>query len=306
VKLLASLSVDLDEIHHYTGIHGAVHLGESLARHAVYDIAIDRFASFASERKLPLTFFAVGADLSRPENARRASDLVRRGHEVSNHSLDHRYDLTRQSLEVLREQVLHGAAAIEAVTGAAPQGFRAPGYTLDDRLVRVLEEAGVRYDSSVFPCPAYYVSKLAVLGAQRLLGRRSTSIPSSPGVLASPQRPYRLGTPYYQRGAGLLELPIQVTRKLRLPYIGTALMLAGPTRARWLTRGVLGEPFVNLELHGIDLLDREDGLSDLARYQPDLRVSRRTKLDILATVVHDLASAGYEFVTLEQAASALA
>ena len=48
-----------------------------------------------------------------------------------------------------------------------------------------------------------------------------------------------------------------------LPFIGTALVLAGPDGARLLTRTVLGESFVNLELHGIDFLGIDDGLGEL-------------------------------------------
>ena len=39
----------------------------------------------------------------------------------------------------------------------------------------------------------------------------------------------------------MLEIPIQVTRKLKLAYIGTWLMMAGPDCARALTRQVVGE-----------------------------------------------------------------
>lgn len=304
MKRLASLSVDLDEVHHYLAIHGATDLGESLAAHPVYDLAVDRFRAFARERNLPLTFFVVGADLERSENSRKLGQLVSEGHEVANHSADHLYDLTRRSSAEMREQVEDGSAAIRTATGRAPVGFRAPGYTIDDRLVRVLAAAGVLYDSSAFPCPAYYCAKIAALGLKRLASRRSVSIVGSAGVLRCPRGPYRLGSPYFKRGDGPLELPIGVTRRLRLPFIGTALMLAGISRARWLTRGMLGDSFVNLELHGIDLLDESDGLSGLARHQLDLRVARQRKLEILGVVVDDLARAGYEFVTLEEAAGA--
>ena len=40
-----------------------------------------------------------------------------------------------------------------------------------------------------------------------------------------------------------------------------------PERARWLTRFVVGEPLVNLELHAIDFLDASEGLWALTPYQ---------------------------------------
>jgi len=106
-----------------------------------------------------------------------------------------------------------------------------------------------------FPSPSYYALKAAAIGA---IGAAKTALAFGdryPNVLRAPTRPYRIGVPYWTEGDGLLELPIQVTRGLRLPFIGTAVTTAGPTGAKLLTRMVVGEPLVNLELHGIDVLD---------------------------------------------------
>jgi len=298
---LCSLSVDLDEVHHYRAIHGLSALATERA-HPVYDIAIPRFEIWAAAAGLELTFFAVGADVARPENAQALARLAQAGHEIGNHSLDHRYDLTLLSQDEMRRQVQDSSLAIEAATGVAPRGFRAPGYLMNDRLADVLRESGVGYDSSVFPCPAYYAAKAAVLLAQRCAGRVSKSVLDGPEVLLAPRTPYRLGRPYYRRGDGLLELPIQVTPWLGLPVIGTALTLAGPTLASWLVRQVANQDFVNLELHGVDVLDRQDGLEALARYQPDLRLPVARKLAVLSAVVDVLRARGFRFVRLDQLA----
>lgn len=312
---LASVSVDLDEIHHYQRIHGIARAGsgsgagprsDDAGGHAVYDVAIPRFARFAREHALPLTFFAVGADARRPANAAALRRLSRAGHEIANHSLDHRYDLTRLPEAAMRRQVVEGALAIREAVGLVPTGFRAPGYLMNDRLAQVLAQCDVGYDSSVFPCPAYYAAKALVLGGQRVWGRRSASLVGSPEVLRAPIEPYRLGRPYWRRGTGLVELPIQVTRRLRLPFIGTALTLAGPRLAEWLVQQIIGAPFVNLELHGIDLLAAADGLSELAAYQADLRVPLARKFQVLQRVVAGLKGAGYQFVRLDEAAEQVA
>jgi hypothetical protein len=127
----------------------------------------------------------------------------------------------------------------------------------------------------------------------------------TPKVLLAPTRPYRVGRPYWTRGEGLLEIPVQVTRGLRLPFIGTSVTLAGPSRARLLAKMCVGEPLVNLELHGIDVLDAQDGLEALRPHQPDVRVAHERKVDALLAVVDELRAAGYTFVTMREAASAL-
>jgi hypothetical protein len=299
---LASVSIDLDEVHHYFGLHG---LAAGQPQHLVYDRAILRSLDWASSLDVPLTYFAVGRDLERPENSATLRDAVNHGHEVGNHSLSHHYDLTRRSRAEMAREVSEGARAIERATGERPAGFRAPGYTMTDELFDVLASAGVRYDSSVFPCPPYYAAKGAALLSSRLAGRKTTAIVAAPHVLLAPRRPYRVGRPFSRAGKGMPELPIQVTPKLRLPYIGTSLVLAGPGGARLLTRTLLREPFVNLELHGLDFLGVDDGLGGLAAHQPDAKLSLDRKLASLAAAIELLKRHDFSFVRLDVAASAL-
>lgn len=301
---LCAVSVDLDEIPNYFRIHGLAEPGP-LARHAVYDVAIDRLLAMAAAGGMPLTLFAIGSDLARPESATKLRHAREAGHEMANHTLDHRYDLTRLERSEIAHQIGAGADAIERATGERPVGFRAPGYTITDQVFSVLRELEVRYDSSVFPCPAYYAAKATALGLIRLRGRTSHSVLDTPRVLTAPLQPYRAGVPYWKSAQdGLLELPIQVTRGLRLPVIGTSITLAGPGRARMLARMCVGMPLVNLELHGIDVLDAGDGLDALLPYQPDVRVSRERKLESLHAAFDTLRNAGYSFVTLREAAAA--
>jgi peptidoglycan/xylan/chitin deacetylase (PgdA/CDA1 family) len=297
---LCAVSIDLDEIPQYYAIHGLA--APVRGSHAVYDVALGRLAELARALDVPLTLFVIAADVRRAANAARLRELSQR-HEIGNHSLDHRYDLTRLAQSAIYEQIDEATVLLEQTTGSRPVGFRAPGYTVNDRLFEVLRDVGIRYDSSVFPCPPYYAAKALALGMQRILGRRSQSILDTPAVLRAPTRPYRIGVPYWRRGDGLLELPIQVTRGARLPFIGTTLTLAGPTPARWLARSVIGEPLVNLELHGIDALDADDDLESLRSHQPDVRVPRARKLDAIAAAIETLREAGYGFVTLQEAAA---
>jgi peptidoglycan-N-acetylglucosamine deacetylase len=299
-RRLCAISVDLDEIHHYFAIHG---LGAPVgSAHAVYDRAIPRFDELAASEGIELTYFVVGADLGRPENARRLRRAAERGHELGNHTFDHLYDLSRREPGAIAEQVERANSAIEGATGVRPTGFRAPGYVVSDAVYAALGATGMAYSSSVFPCPGYYAAKAALIGAKRLSGRVSSSIVSGPGVLAAPVVPYRVGQPYYRSGGGLLELPIQVTPRLRLPFIGTTLTGLGERLARRLARSLIGCELINLELHGVDLLDAHDGLGALAAHQPDVRLPLERKWATFVAVIAELRAAGYRFVRLDEAA----
>lgn len=299
---LGAVSVDLDEIVEYAAIHG---LTEDFAcgdtRHVVYDVAIPRLLRWARRLSLPLTLFVIARDLARDQNRAVLQQALDEGHELASHSLDHRYDLTRLPHAEMRRQVVEAQQLLAELGGRPPRGFRAPGYTCTDSLLYVLAEAGLRYDSSSFPCPPYYLAKATVLAGQRLIGRRSRSVLDDPCVLLGPTAPARRSL----RAPGcddqsLVELPIQVVSPLRLPFIGTSLTLAPEAGFRLLLRAAAREPTCNLELHGLDFLDADDVPGPLARVQPDLRVSISQKLARLTEVVHAQRARGLRFSTLER------
>src|SRR5690349_14344351 len=114
---LASLSVDLDEIDCYAAIHG-LELPEDGSAHAVYRSAVPRFEQLFDALELRATFFAIGRDVDDPIAAAALARLQRAGHEIGNHSFEHRYDFSRRSADDQRDDIARGSAAIERATGA--------------------------------------------------------------------------------------------------------------------------------------------------------------------------------------------
>jgi len=164
---------------------------------------------------------------------------------------------------------------------------------------------GYLYDSSIFPAPGYYAAKVAVMAALRLVGRPSGAVLTNPLALIAPADPYRpsASAPWRRGQSPVVELPVAVTPGLRVPAIGTNLLLApAPLRASWM-EAMRARPFFNLELHGIDLIDADDdGIpSELVARQPDLRATLQTKQRALSATLDRLA-AEYRFVTLREVA----
>ena len=178
-------------------------------------------------------------------------------------------------------------------TGAPPVGFRAPGYDLSSTMLRALAARGYRYDSSVFAAPAYYAAKATVMALLALRGRPSGAVLTDPRALLASPDPYRpaLDAPWRRGDAPLMELPIAVSPALRIPAIGTSLLLAPAPVRRALVASMARRPHFNFELHAIDLCDAElDQLpAELVARQPDLRVPLAEKLtrfdDVLARLV---------------------
>src|SRR5687768_4603154 len=141
MQKLAALSVDLDEIDNYLAIFGLPDATlQPHAKVAIYERAIPRLLALFKELDVPATFFVIGRDLGRTENGAKLRALQAEGHEIANHSFNHLYDLSRRSRREQTREVREGADAIEAAVGRRPIGFRAPGYTINDRLFEVLHD----------------------------------------------------------------------------------------------------------------------------------------------------------------------
>jgi hypothetical protein len=304
---LCSVSVDLDPLSCYYGIHG---LGEPPPKvaHVVLQRALPRFAELFARRNIRATFFVVGADLAGDANGRgQLAQLARLGHELANHSNTHPYDLCRKSRGEIDDEVARAHDTIAACAGHAPIGFRSPGYDMSRALHEVLMERGYHYDSSIFPSWPYYLAKLGVMAAMSLTGKRSQSVLVDPRVLAAPADPYRPGRSPFRRGQStLVELPVGVSPGLRIPAIGTSLLLL-PTGARArLLESMRRRKFFNLELHGLDLIGAdEDGVpAALVRQQPDLRATLTHKTRALEATLDRLAPE-YRFAPLRDVAAAV-
>jgi peptidoglycan/xylan/chitin deacetylase (PgdA/CDA1 family) len=307
VSPVVSVSVDLDATECYFRIHALPGSPPEKARFAILRRCLPRFAELFDRHGVKATFFVVGRDLEDDREGRQnLIDLAAAGHELGNHSFSHPYDLTRLPAPRIAEEVDRAHGAITGCAGAAPVGFRAPGYTTSDALIELLCARGYAYDSSTFPSVPYYLAKAAVMGAYRVLGGRSGSIIGSPAVLLAPRAPYRpaAGQAYRPGDRPILELPMSVTPGLRLPVIGTTVVASPDWVRRRLVAAALRAPFFNLELHGIDLCDAEsDGMPPaLIARQPDLRLPLARKLAALDATLREARAAGARFLPLRAVA----
>jgi hypothetical protein len=308
---LASVSVDLDPLDCYYRIHA---LGPLPAAAGLADVVIrrsvPRYLELFARYGVRATFFVVGADLAGGSAAAQAAralirEIVAAGHEVANHSFSHPYDLARLAPARVSEEIRRADDEIARAAGAPLVGFRAPGYDVSAVMLDEISRLGYSYDSSVFPAPGYYAAKAVVMTALRLVGRPSGAVMTNPRALFAPADPYRpaADAPWRRGQSSVVELPVAVTPGLRVPAIGTNLLLApAALRAHWLEQ-MRRRPFFNFELHGIDLVDADaDGIpSQLVARQPDLRATLQTKRRALAATL-DRLSGEYRFVTLREVA----
>jgi peptidoglycan-N-acetylglucosamine deacetylase len=302
---ICSVSVDLDPLSCYYGIHGLGTPPRELT-HVVLRRALPRFAELFARRRIHATFFVVGSDAAADvAGGKQLAQLAKEGHELGNHSHTHPYDLARLDRARIEDEIVQAHKVIDAIAQKAPVGFRAPGYDLSDRVLDVLMAHGYLYDSSVFPSWPYYTAKAGVMALMSIVGRRSQSVLGDPRALLAPTVPYRPGRSPFSRGqSSLIELPVSTTPRLRVPAIGTWLV-ASPTPVRVrILEAMRGRSFFNLEMHGIDLIGaEEDGIpAELVAKQPDLRVSLTQKLRAFEATL-DRIALDWRFATLRDVAA---
>lgn len=287
----SAITIDVDSIDFYLQIHGLPHVPN--APDPIYDVALPRFFDLLDAARLPATLFLIAKDAA--QNRRAFASLAALGCEVASHSYAHDYRLTQQSPAAIREDLETADAILrELAPGGRIVGFRAPGYNLCPAVLQTAIDLGYVYDSSLLPAPAYHLVRAAAIGAYRLRGRRSSSIVGDIRAFAGPRDPYRMtpDRPWDPSGGPILELPIAVHPKTRVPLIGTTWpLLPAFLRSKMLTQTLNHCRVFNFEMHAIDLLDASDpGIpSKLAAAQPDLRRSATQKLELFRDLFATLA-----------------
>jgi len=112
---------------------------------------LSRTLSFLERCKTEATFFIVG------EIAQRNPDLITQlrdsRHEIAFHGFDHE-PLWNKNAEMLRSEI----ELFSSIIKKNCRGFRAPSFSLDHKTawaLKVLEDTGYTYDSSVFPAKTF-------------------------------------------------------------------------------------------------------------------------------------------------------
>ena len=246
-KPLGTIQVDVDDLWVYYESIGAQ--TPSAAPAAAFTEGIPRLLDLFDKYGVRATFFVCGRDL--PAQARCVATIIRRGHEVANHSAEHRNGYARLDRGDLRADVRIAHERIADAAGKAPVGFKAPGFSYNDALPEVLIELGYVYDSSRLPtfyAPAIRLAQSALSGG--------LVDPTHYGRFAygfAPLWPHRLN------GTDLLEAPVTTIPLLRAPMHSTFVLSAG----QWLFDLGFGmvrarRAPVNYLLHAGDVLDRVD------------------------------------------------
>ena len=305
-KPLASLSLDLDNLWSYMKTHGDAGW-ESFPTYL--DIVVPRFLALLGELDLRITVFVVGQDAALAKNRAALASIPAAGHEVANHSFRHEPWLHLYSREELVDEIARAEEAIEAATGIRPKGFRGPGYSLSEDVLRVLASRGYDYDCSTFPtfvgplARAYYFMH-ATLGAKEKDERKVLFGSLRDGL--RPLAPYR----WQLDQERLLEIPVTTMPVLKAPFHFSYLhWLAGfgdGLADRYFRLALRACRMQGLEpsllLHPLDFLGGDD-VDDLAFF-PGMAIGATRKMERMTRWL-DMLAQGFEVVPMGEHARRL-
>jgi peptidoglycan-N-acetylglucosamine deacetylase len=109
-------------------------------------VGIPRILRMLARNGITGTFFIPGLTADRYPHTVAA--IAEAGHEIGHHGYSH---VPFHALDEggRRREIERGIEALQRITGAAPQGFRAPWWELTDDSPELLAEYGFRWDSSM-------------------------------------------------------------------------------------------------------------------------------------------------------------
>lgn len=289
-KLNASLSLDFDNKWAY--LRAAGHDDWESASSYLPMVA-ERMVDMLGELGLPLTVFVVGRDLANDSDSDAVCTFDRLERvEYSNHSLNHLPWMHTMDDAEIREEIETTHHRVLDVTGNRPLGFRGPGFSCPDEVLRVLADLDYAYDASIFPTSMAPIARAVFLMKTKLEGEQKEKAKKLYGGFASmrnPNRPYQRTVldRQTQEYVSLWEVPVTVMPLTRTPihfsyftFLASFSTLAAKSylRASLSLCRLTGAP-PSLLLHPPDFMGCEDD-SDMA-YFPGMKMSRKDKLSIV-------------------------
>jgi polysaccharide deacetylase family protein (PEP-CTERM system associated) len=145
------LTVDVEDYFHVSAFEKAIDRSDWVNLEQRVEASTHRLLELFSEHNAKCTFFTLGWVAERYPNLIKA--IVDQGHELASHGFSHQR-ATIMTPDEFREDVSRSKQVLEAASGQAILGYRAPSFSFNDSNVwvyNILKELGFEYSSSTYP-----------------------------------------------------------------------------------------------------------------------------------------------------------
>lgn len=290
-KLIASLSLDLDDKWCYMKIHG----DEGWESFPSYlNVVVPRVLKFLDEHQLKITFMVVGQDAALENNRPVLKSIVDAGHEIGNHSFHHESWLHLYTNDEIKDDLIKAEEAIEQAVGQRPIGFRGPGFSISYEIVAVLAQRGYIWDGSIFPTFLGPLARAYYFMTTKLTPEEKAKRKELFGTFKDGFRT-NAAYPWMKDGHSLmvipvttfpiLKLPIHISYVLYLSLIHPRLGLFYFELAVWLCNKLRVRP--SLLLHPLDFLGSDDNQPELSFF-PAMGMKSEKKIRVVGQAMEIL------------------
>lgn len=300
-KPLASLSLDLDDLWTYLKTHGNNRWQEYPS---YLDIAIPRILDFLDHWDTKITFFIVAQDAAFPKNHELLQEIVKRGHDIGNHTFHHDPWLHTYSEQQIHDELQLAEKSIFEVTNKHPRGFRGPGFSFSKTVLKVLIDRGYEYDATTFPNILNPLARMYFLKTSKL---DKDEIEKRKGLFGSWKDGLRPNKSFQWSldGQKTIEIPVTTIPLLKIPFHASYILylssynryLASVYFRFALTMCRITNTPPSVLLHPLDFLGSDD-TSELSFF-PAMKIKSAKKIGVMNDVFRILTSR-YRVVTMEE------
>lgn len=287
-KILASVSLDLDDQWSYMKVHG----DDGWETFPSYlDVVVPIFLDVFDRLDIKITFFVVGQDAAIERNHKILRSIIERGHEIGNHSFHHESWLKTYSKEKIEAEIKTAEEAIYNATGVTTNMFRGPGFSWSNDLLEVLQKRNYLFDASILPTyisplmRKYYFAKSKLTKEQKE-SRKELFGSYKEGFY--PLKPYKWKL---KSGNRLLEIPVTTMPFFKLPFHQSYLLYISGY-SKWLMKMYLRFSILMCRitktppsylLHPLDLIGGDD-VPQLSFF-PGMDIKSEKKLEVFETAI---------------------
>lgn len=273
MRQFAVLSVDFELFEH---TYAYQRLKENPRLNVREDLGVKRILSLFDEKHANSTFFTVGAVVEK--YAELVETIACKGHEVASHTLSH-VSFNNLGNERIKIEIVESKKLLEQTINERVVGFRAPAFEINPNaiefVVRILENLGYRYDSSIVP---------------------SFKIPLWYGLPSASIYPTRISKIFTEIKSQIIEFPIAINPLIRMPISGSWMRIFGVHYTLLGIRALLKRKAIPiLYVHAWELVDLPeiDGIPRRVYFRTGDRASEMIKhilenVDVKFVSIRDL------------------
>jgi len=278
-KLVVHIDIDSPiKLFNFYKIKGILYNQEELE--LFYKTAFERMFELFDKLNIKVTFFVVGDELQSSEIIQgiiKNAHLL--GHEIENHTYSHPFGLAYLSEERIIEEIVMCNQIIEKTIGESPIGFRSPGYSMNLKVINVLEKLNFKYDTSGF----WSIMNPLLKFSQNILFKNGVNNGDFGGVSRKLlQKPYVPHSDNWLISSNIkrdfLEIPLPRTNLFGMPFYNNFNLWAPVFYSNLMCKTINKDHIIYL-CHIIEFMDMTDLIPKELILHPNIKTSAIKKIN---------------------------